>query len=76
MLHSLLNHVKHFRGYLGSLSATAENVQIAKDVLVDLVDCSGIDLLKLEPLLMQFGLELKSLDSKAISFLGFTVPVD
>jgi len=65
-LHSLLTHVKRFRSYLGSLSTTAENAQIAKDVLVDLVDCSGIDLLKLEPLLTEFVPVVQALDSSVL----------
>lgn len=43
-LNSALTHVRRFRTHLGSLSARGENAQIAKDVLVDLVDCSGVDL--------------------------------
>jgi len=46
------------------LSASEENSQIAKSVLVDLIDCSGVDLNALEPLLsdllveaMNFGVE-------------------
>lgn len=46
------------------MSTSAENAQIAKDVLVDLVDCSGIDLAKLDILLIQFSQEVKSLDSE------------
>jgi hypothetical protein len=69
MLHSLLNHVKHFRGSLGGHSTSAETAQVAKDVLLDLVDYSAIDLLKLEPLLLQFGYELKTLDRVFPAFL-------
>jgi hypothetical protein len=39
-----LKHVKAFRTFLGSLPAGGENSQIAKEVLVDLVDYSGVDL--------------------------------
>jgi hypothetical protein len=39
-----LKHVKAFRAFLGPLPAGGENSQIAKEVLVDLVDCSGVDL--------------------------------
>jgi len=42
-----LKHVKSFRAFLGSLPAGGENSQIAKEVLVDLVDCSGVDLTSL-----------------------------
>ncbi|KAF8910993.1 hypothetical protein CPB84DRAFT_1701767 [Gymnopilus junonius] len=45
--HSLfvaLKHVKDFRSFLGSLPAGSENSQVAQSLLVDAVDCSGIDL--------------------------------
>lgn len=62
--------MRHFRAFLGSMSASAENAQIAKDVLVDLVDCSGIDLAKLDSLLIHACQEVKSLDSKQLLTLS------
>ncbi|KII88403.1 hypothetical protein PLICRDRAFT_41563 [Plicaturopsis crispa FD-325 SS-3] len=59
-LHNALGHVKRFRAYLGAQSAKAENAQIAKDVLVDLVDYSGVDISALHGALGQV-LEMKSL---------------
>ncbi|KAF8163366.1 hypothetical protein B0H34DRAFT_650242 [Crassisporium funariophilum] len=38
-----LKHVRTFRTFLGSLPAGGENSQIAKEVLIDVVDCSGVD---------------------------------
>lgn len=46
-----LGHVKQYRAYLGSLSARGENAQIARDVLVDLIDSSGVDFTALVTLL-------------------------
>ncbi|TCD64663.1 60S ribosomal protein L7 [Steccherinum ochraceum] len=46
-----VRHVKRFRDHIGSLSAKGENAQIAKDVLMDAIDCSGIHLDTLVPLL-------------------------
>ncbi|TDL28517.1 hypothetical protein BD410DRAFT_781035 [Rickenella mellea] len=43
-LHRVLNHVKQFRSYLGTLSARAENAHIAKESIVDLAECCGINL--------------------------------
>lgn len=43
-LHTMLMHVKSLHLFLGHLSARGENAQIARDVLVDLVNCSGIDI--------------------------------
>lgn len=39
-----VDHVKRFRDHIGSLSAKGENAQIAKDVLMDAIDYSGIHL--------------------------------
>lgn len=48
-----LDYVKSFRTFLGSQTPRGENAQIARDVFVDLVDCSGIDLSVLVPLLRE-----------------------
>ncbi|KZT70141.1 hypothetical protein DAEQUDRAFT_810869 [Daedalea quercina L-15889] len=40
----ILDHVKRFRKHIASLTAKGENAQIARDVLLDVIDCSGIDL--------------------------------
>jgi hypothetical protein len=46
-----LHHVKAFRMFLGSLPAGSENSQIAQALLIDAVDCSGVDLASLTSLL-------------------------
>lgn len=38
-------------------------MQIARDVLVDLVDCSGVDLVALEQLISEFIEEVIQIDS-------------
>lgn len=43
-LRVLLTHVKKLRLFIGQLSARGENAQIARDVLVDLVDYAGFDI--------------------------------
>ncbi|KAJ7109456.1 hypothetical protein C8R44DRAFT_986432 [Mycena epipterygia] len=58
-LHAALSNVTRFKNKIASLSASEENSQIAKDVLVDLVDCSGVDLAALEPLLSELLVEAK-----------------
>ncbi|CDO73540.1 hypothetical protein BN946_scf185014.g10 [Trametes cinnabarina] len=50
-LHNALVHIKRFRDHVGKLAAKGENSQIAKDVLMDITDCSGLDLQPLGPLL-------------------------
>jgi hypothetical protein len=51
ILQRAIGHVKRFRLYLGSQTASVENAQIAKDILIDTVDFSGVDLPKLESIL-------------------------
>jgi hypothetical protein len=46
-----VSHVHRFWNYLKSLSPAGESATIAKDMLIDLVDCSGVDLTCLDPLL-------------------------
>jgi hypothetical protein len=46
------------------LSASEENSQIAKSVLVDLIDCSGVDFNALEPLLSELLVEVKKFGGK------------
>jgi hypothetical protein len=58
----VLGHVTQFRAFLGSLSVSAENAQMAKDILVDSVDCSGVDLAA-----VQAGLVELIIDCKAIN---------
>ncbi|KAH9951450.1 hypothetical protein B0H21DRAFT_719063 [Amylocystis lapponica] len=53
-------HVKRFRDYIGTLSPRGENAQMAKDVLLDVVDCSGVDLDVLGRLLGEALQEAKS----------------
>jgi hypothetical protein len=59
-LHAALNHVKLLRNHLGSLLVGGENAQIARDVLIDLVDCSGVDMNALEPLFADFVRDAKT----------------
>jgi len=50
-LQNLINTLKHVRRYyqfLKASSAKIEKSQIAKDVLIDMIECSGLDLEQLE----------------------------
>lgn len=47
----ILGYVKRFRDHIASLTPTGENAQIAKEVLLDVVDCSGIELDRLDTVL-------------------------
>ncbi|KAJ7430710.1 hypothetical protein B0H11DRAFT_2134605 [Mycena galericulata] len=59
-LHAALSNVTRFKNKIGSLSASEENSQIAKSVLVDLIEYSGVDLNALQPLLSDFIMEAKN----------------
>lgn len=68
---SALKHVKEFRAFLGSLPAGGENSQIAKEVLVDLVDCSGVDLTGLISALEEVLERVQRLDRELLIFCVF-----
>jgi len=63
-LNTVSTHVRQFRAYLGSLSASSENAQIARDVLTDLVDTSGVDIAALEPFLVECLQDCRLLDKQ------------
>ncbi|KAE9393028.1 hypothetical protein BT96DRAFT_999829 [Gymnopus androsaceus JB14] len=46
-----LGHVKQFRNYLAGLTPRTENAQLSREVLLDLVECSGIDVSGLDAIL-------------------------
>lgn len=50
-LTTALKHVKRYHQFLKSVSARVEKSQIAKDLLVDMIDCSGLNLTELETIL-------------------------
>jgi len=57
-LHTLLQHVRRFRAFLGSLLAKSDGARTAKDVLMDHIDSSGIDLVVLEHTLSDMKAEV------------------
>ncbi|KAG5647224.1 hypothetical protein DXG03_000759 [Asterophora parasitica] len=61
ILFTALSHVQKYRAYVGSLSARGENSQIARDVLIDLVDSSGINFAALKAALVPTD-EMKAID--------------
>ncbi|KAJ7343408.1 hypothetical protein DFH08DRAFT_962517 [Mycena albidolilacea] len=58
-LHATVSSIARFKNNIGSLSASEENSQIAKSVLTDLIDCAGVDLDALEPVLAELLVEAK-----------------
>ncbi|KAH9857142.1 hypothetical protein C2E23DRAFT_375639 [Lenzites betulinus] len=63
-LQTALEHVKRFRDHVGKLTAKGENSHIAKDVLMDITDGSGVDLQLLGPLLADILQDARQLDSQ------------
>ena len=52
-LRSILPHIRSFRAFLSTRHPAIEVLQMADDVLIDMIERSGIDLGKLEPLIVQ-----------------------
>lgn len=67
-LTAAIKHVKRFHGCLQALTPKQENAQIAKDVLVDLVDCSGIDLNALESLLTDLVQDAQAISGESFFY--------
>lgn len=63
-MHTALGHVKRFRDHVATLSAKGEREQIAKDALLDVVDCSGVDLEGLGQLLDDMTQDVKAFDGE------------
>ncbi|TFY83710.1 hypothetical protein EWM64_g293 [Hericium alpestre] len=61
-LMSSLVAVKRFHDYLKRLNASAENAQIAKNVLLDTVQCSGLKMKELESSLLSVAEDINKLN--------------
>lgn len=59
-----LGHVRALRSFLGSLPAGSENAKMAQTLLLDTVDCSGVDFEGLIPLLQTHLEAVQKLDGK------------
>lgn len=68
-----LGHVRRFHDDLTTLSPKSENAQMAKDVLLDGVDGSGVHLDRLEPLLQEFAKEASKIPGMFQSKSGVIV---
>jgi hypothetical protein len=64
-----VHYVTKLREYVGSLPAGGEKEGTAKKVLVDLVDCSGIDFAALDTLLADCAAELNNLNGECVDML-------
>ncbi|KAL6305250.1 hypothetical protein BKA93DRAFT_845915 [Sparassis latifolia] len=65
-LHAALAHVKRFRDHVASLPAGGENAQIAKEVLMDVVDDAGLDLAAFVRVLSEVIQEANHMDADAL----------
>ena len=63
-LHSAAEHVKRFSDQLSRLPAKGDSARIAKDVLMDATEGSGVDLALLGPLLAEVLQDCKKLDGE------------
>ncbi|KAF7338233.1 hypothetical protein MVEN_02048500 [Mycena venus] len=73
-LHAAVSNVARFKNKIGSLSASEENSQIAKSVLVDLIDCCGIDFNALYPVLVGLLAEAKKFGVEETRSLALCEP--
>jgi len=64
-----VHYVAKLREYVGSLPAGGEKEGTAKRVLVDLVDCSGVDFAALDGLLADCAAELNYLNGGCVDSL-------
>lgn len=60
---ALVAHVRQYRAYLGSLTAKGQKAQIARGILSDLIDNSGVDFNALDSVLTTSLPEARTLDS-------------
>ncbi|KAK7054787.1 pseudouridine synthase pus4 [Paramarasmius palmivorus] len=71
-----VTNVKKFREFLGALTARSENSQIARDVLIDQIDCSGVDLGGLIPILTDLRDSIQTVDAaQARRSLALCTPI-
>ncbi|KAL5535488.1 hypothetical protein ACEPAF_3582 [Sanghuangporus sanghuang] len=58
-LHRFVQHVRRFRGFLGSKMRAEEHLQVAREILIDCVDSSPVDLEALDKVLSEIKSEVK-----------------
>ncbi len=75
-LKSALSNVRTFRNRLGSLNVHGQNAQIAKEVMVDLVNCASVDLDALEPILDEFIEQSKNITGMCTSLFLLVFETD
>lgn len=60
ILHNFVQHVRRFRGFLGSKMRAEEHLQVAREILIDYVDSSPVDLDALDRVLSDIKSEVKT----------------
>lgn len=65
-----ISHLVAFRAYLDTLQASRMKAAIAKDVLADVLDCSGINFKELVVALNEMKTEIKSIEGELPKFLS------
>ncbi|THU88421.1 hypothetical protein K435DRAFT_842205 [Dendrothele bispora CBS 962.96] len=61
-LRATVSNIKRFRQTIDKLTPKSENTQIAKEALIDILDCAGLDVSGLEQLLDDFSQTIKDID--------------
>ncbi|KIK57736.1 hypothetical protein GYMLUDRAFT_228779, partial [Collybiopsis luxurians FD-317 M1] len=65
-LRTALAHVKQYETYLASLAPRTENAQLSREVLLDLVECSGIDLQGLKSIFDKLAESVQAFDDDEV----------
>ncbi|KAF9075212.1 hypothetical protein BDP27DRAFT_1315692, partial [Rhodocollybia butyracea] len=64
-LRTSLGHIKQFQAYLAKLTPRTENAQLSRDILLDLVECSGIDIQGLDAILEKLSKSVQEFSAMA-----------
>ncbi|KAF5377046.1 hypothetical protein D9757_007706 [Collybiopsis confluens] len=70
-LQTALTHVKQLGSYLASMTPRTENAQLSREVLLNLVECSGIDLEGLDSILDKLAKSVRAFDVVRSLTLGW-----
>lgn len=62
---SFVGHIRRLRDYVASLNPSAENSRLAKDVLLDVIDNSGVNLNLIESTLVDLLRSASSMSSES-----------
>lgn len=72
----VIMHVNRFYNSLSALTPKGENSQIARDILMDVIGCSGLDLRGIEDILKGAMPDVRGIPGKLISLVPISTIVE